>query len=743
MTHHRSRRLVGGGRLLLATLLLLSAACASTREQTELEFGPPPPGFIKIRGEAVPGWQASDLRLQRRSTVDWQLMGPRPITGEFWSGDDDASGRVVDIAVDPSNPLRAYIASASGGIWRTLDGGASWIPLTDELPNLNHGCVALDPSDPQVVWAGTGEYTTQSAGDGVFRSPDGGGSWVRAATTAQVGITCSQLLVDPTDSDTVHLTGAAGYSRTTDGGTSWVSTLSGAASGLAMDAGDPLRLYLGRHGDGIYRSLDGGSAWTRLSVGLPTSDVQRIVLAAAPSQAGRVFAAIVNGAAGLRGLYRTDDGGDTWSQLSNTPNFPSPQGWYDTFVGVSPTDADEVWAGGVFPSYAVAGVIRSTDGGDSWDDVTVGTLGGQVHPDQHAVAFGPDGSVWVGSDGGIWRTLDAGTTWLALNNQLTITQNYNIALHPRNPDLVMGGTQDNGTAERVSGDLSWPQLIGGDGGFLAYDHDQPTRRYSTYVRLAVFRFNGASFAEITGPWSNDRRSFISPLVMDPNDSKTLLGGTYRVWRTNNADGAAAWSSISNDLSGGAGGVLNAIAVAPGDSNAIYTGSSRGKVFATTGGLWVDRSAGLPSGEVSDLAVDPTDSAVAYVAFHNTSGPRVLRTEDRGASWQDVTGALPSGVSARALAVEWRTEPPLLFVGTGVGVYWSLDGGASWEKDGADLPNVNIGDLVVDPTRDLIVAGTYGRGAWRGMLTALLGRTPIFTDGFESGDGTSWTVVSGP
>jgi hypothetical protein len=322
---------------------------------------------------------------------------------------------------------------------------------------------------------------------------------------------------------------------------------------------------------------------------------------------------------------------------------------------------------------------------------------------------------------------------------LTVTQNYAVALNPADPVQVMGGTQDNGTVERQIDDEDWPQILGGDGGFLVYDFTEPARRYITYVRLSVYRLFGGSETNISGPWSGDRRNFIAPLVMDPNDSETLFGGTYRLWRTQNASGSAAWSSYSGDLTGG--GTLNAIAAAVGPSGVLYTGSSDGRVFVkpSAAGAWQDRSAGLPSGQVSDIVIDPADLAHAFVAFHNTSGDRVLETITTGSSWVDVTGTLPDGVGGRSLAVDWRVSPPALFVGSGAGVYWSTDRGAIWTKDGADLPNVNVGDLAIDPTQGTITVGSYGRGAWRSSVDALLGIGSIFSDGFESGNVSAWSA----
>jgi len=704
-----------GAREMLSYDKLPTAVRSSPRETNKPKFGPPPPGYIRIRGEAVPGWRPEDMLYETRGPLSWYPLGPRPIIDEYWSGYDDASGRVVSVAVHPSDPQMVYIASASGGVWKTTDGGGLWVPLTDELSNLNHGYVTLDPSDAETIYVGTGEYTVQSSGDGLFRSTDGGLSWERIATTDEVGSACSGIAIDPTDPDTIHVTGNRGYVRSTDGGATWDVRLGAWASSVVLNPLDPSVVYVGRHNIGVYRSTDGGTSFTQLTNGLPSSNVRRVLLAISASNPNVLYTAIINPGAGLLGLYKTTDGGESWTEKTNTPDFPYPQGWYDAFVGVDPTDENTVYCGGVFPTYAVAGVIKSTDGGDSWTDITIGTLGGQLHPDQHAITFGPDGTIWIGNDGGVWKSHDGGQSWINTNPTLTVTQNYNIALHPTDPAQVMGGTQDNGTVERDFDIEEWPQILSGDGGFLAYDHAWPERRYTTYVYLSVYRLEPDDWANISGPWGSDPRNFIAPLVMDPSDAHTLLGGTNRVWRTHNAHADADWTPISGTEVGG-GGTLNAIAVAQLDSDTIYTGSSTGKVFVTTdASFWHDRSAGLPGGQVSDIFIHPDDPIIAYIAFHNTSGPRVLRTEDQGLTWTDVTGDMPDGVSARALAVDWRFDPPHLYSGCGVGVYSSFNGGVTWEKDGTDLPNVNVGDLAIDPVRNTITVGTYGRGAWRAEL----------------------------
>jgi photosystem II stability/assembly factor-like uncharacterized protein len=697
---------------------LPTVARATPRETDKANFGPPPPGYIRITGEPVPKWQPADmLRAAPPARDAWTLLGPKPIREEFWSGRDDASGRVVSVAPHPTDPNVVYIASASGGVWKTIDAGVTWTPLTDELSTLNHGAVAVDPHNPNVIYAGTGEWTVQSRGDGIFRSVDAGQTWERLGTAADVGTTCSGLYVDIADPQRIHVTGSRGYCRSTDGGATWNVTLSGTASDLLLHPTDPQIVYVARYGDGIYRSLDGGDTFARLSHGLPNSGFRRIIMAISPSDPDVLYAAMITQQGSLYDLYRTADGGDTWDDRPNTPDFPSPQGWYDCFLVVHPDDPNTVYGGGVFPSYAVGGVVKTTNGGGSWQDITVSPISGQLHPDQHDAAFGVDGTMWVANDGGVWKSTDDGASWINCNNTLALTQNYNIALHPTDPNQILGGTQDNGTVGREVDSFDWPQVTSGDGGFSAYAHDTPNIKYTTYVYLTVYRVVDGVATNITGPWAEDERNFIAPIAMDPNDQKVLYAGSQILWRTTDAEADNVQWSIAGGHYVGGGAPLNAIAVAPSDSDVIYTGGSNGLVWVTLfgGWGWYNRTDGLPFGEVSDICIDPADPGRVFVSFFNTFGPRILYSEDYGENWTDVTGTLALGISARALAVDWRFQTPGMWVGAGSGVYHSYDFGQTWIKDGTDLPNVNIGDLLIDANRNDITAGTYGRGAWRRVL----------------------------
>ncbi|MEY5032966.1 MAG: hypothetical protein RL354_1997 [Planctomycetota bacterium] len=410
--------------------------------------------------------------------------------------------------------------------------------------------------------------------------------------------------------------------------------------------------------------------------------------------------------------HRTADGGNAWTLLSATPNFAAPQAWYDLSVGVDPTNPNRVFCGGVSPLYATAGVIESINGGQTWTEIS--GSGGQIHPDQHAIAFGADNTPWFGCDGGVWRRV--GGTWSNRNATLAAIQNYTIHEHPNDANRVMTGTQDNGMAGTATGSLVWPQLTAGDGGYGVYLNEVYTTLFTTYVYLRVYRKTGNTTTDISGPWSNDSREWIAPLVADLNGGTTIYGGSNRVWRnlSSLSGGSANWTAIS-DTSVADGGTLTAIATVAGSPGVIWVGNSSGGVWRSTdaGATWT-RARTNDGTRIAAISARPRDPLTAVIVRNASSGVRVLRTLN-ALNWTSLTGTMPSGVTAKALAVDWDRGVPTLFVGSGAGVYTSFNSGAAWTKSGPDLPNVNIGQLEINRARRTIAVGTYGRGAWRSIL----------------------------
>jgi photosystem II stability/assembly factor-like uncharacterized protein len=742
-------------RLIGSILLTLSLVASAPAAELDSESPPERLSWEELRDRAQKrDWEAvgitrgQTLGIQAHSPsgLDWDFLGPRPIQSEYWSNSTDASGRISAILPHPTDPATVYVAAALGGVWRTTDAGATWKPLTDALSSLSSGALCFKPGDPGTIYYATGEQhgaIDNFPGDGLFRTTDAGATWTKIAGVGLVGSYIARVVAHPTASPNVlYLASDAGLRRSTDAGASWTGFSAGSTcTDVVFDPSNGDVVYSAHWGKGIYKSVDRGVTNLALTTGLPAagSGFGRIQIAIAPSNPLLLYASYHSEATqGLYGFYKTVDGGLTWTQIPGVPNYLGSQGWYDHTIIVNPTDANLVFAGGVYPyggpTGTPKGVVRSLDGGLTWLDVTAGTNGQTLHPDQHILAYDAAGRLWVGNDGGVWYSADHGTTWVNCNTDLEITQFYFVGVHPSDQDRLLGGTQDNGTLQ-YSGTVGWPQWEAGDGGATLYDQDDPGYYYTSYVRLNPTSrwLNFGYDANVTGPWasSGDRASFIfSPLIEDPNFLSGLLAGTYRVWRSTNR--GTSWTAISGDLTSG-GGVLYALAVAESDANTIYAGSTDAHISVTTNGgaSWNLRDTGQLT-RVRRIALDPLDPSHAYCVQEGRNAGRVFSTTDAGLGWSDITTDLPAGALALCLAVDWRASAARLYLGTDRGVYVSHNGGASWLAADTGLPNTVVYDLAVDETNDWILAATHGRGMWRAFtdLTPPL-VTVVFPNGGET------------
>jgi uncharacterized protein (TIGR03437 family) len=682
--------------------------------------------------------------------ANWSLIGPRPTDA---GSSNVTSGRVNAIAIDPRNSDVVYIGAAEGGVWKTTDGGTNWTPLTDDQPSLATGSIALDPNNPDTVYVGTGEenFAQDSYyGAGILKSVNGGITWTNVVgpfLRDKVGA----LAVHPTNSQILLAAATAGVWRSADAGATWTQTLSGAAGiSLVFDPTNGASAYatLGTVGgnaqNGVYHSSDAGLTWQLVNGtgtgALPATRVGRIELAMAPSDPATLYAQIavatsaLSGGGTLMGIYKTTDAATTWSKLTiPIASAWGPQLWYDNTIRVSPADPNVIYAGG-------QQIFRSLNGGDNWVALAQTGLNNTfIHVDFHYLAFTPDGSkLYIANDGGIYSTTDvtaARPNWTSLNNTLALTQFYpGFSVDPADPRNAIGGTQDNGT-QRFGGAASWSNVTCGDGGFAAIDPSFPAIAYGACQDIEIEKTSALTGSAGWIPASygidqTDITQFISPLAMDPSNPQTLYFGTYRVWQSQ--DSAGRWSAASPDLTGGKKGTLKAIAVAPSDSNTVYIGTSNSKIQVTTdaqdgaAAAWTDRSAGLPPRTVTHIAVDPIDSATAYVTFSgfppttgisNDPGGHVFKTGDGGASWTDISGNLPV-IPVNAIVVD-PDLPQTLYIGTDAGVMVTTDGGATWSSLGTGLPRVVVFSLVLQRNSRVMRAATHGRSVWE-ILVPLLG-----------------------
>jgi len=724
-----------------------SAPSTPPRSVKELHAGRlPSDWFIRQRA-----WPQDDIDPSARlaAYAESRVLRARSRSGDPWVsvGPVNIGGRIADVACHPTDPAVVYLGTASGGVWKTTNGGTSWAPLFDEESTLSIGCVTLDPSDPDVVYVGTGEPnggggSVTYGGTGLFRSTNAGATWTNLGLAATRFI--ARVVVDPADPDRILVAALGsmwttgpdrGVYRSTDGGTSFQPVLQlGNETGaidLAIDPTNPDRVYAamwertrgpnflnyGGDGSGIWRSTDGGTSWAELTSGLPAGPaVGRIGISLARSQPSVLYAIYADASPGyFDGLFKSTNGGDTWTQTNDgaLANVYASYGWWFGNIRVSPSDPNRVFALGF-------DFFRTTNGGSSWQNAA-----GGMHVDHHGLDFAADGSIWEGNDGGIYRSANGGTVWSEFEN-MPVTQFYTVEVDEQFPERRYGGTQDNGTNRTVTGaGDDWEHIYGGDGFRCLVDPLNNQYMYAEYQYggLARSTNGGASFTGATSGLTG-RKNWSMPYEIDPSLNTRLYAGTDRVFRSTNR--AASWTALSGDLTDGDGGLngyvfgtITTLAVSPSNPDAILIGTDDANVWITTNGgsTWtrVDK-APIPERWITRVAFDPYDDAVGYVTVSgfrwDEYQPHVLRTSNHGTTWDDISGNLPQAPVNDIVADPWfQFAPPILYVATDFGAYRTADGGANWEALGAGLPNVVVTDLELHTSTRTLTAATYGRSQW--------------------------------
>jgi photosystem II stability/assembly factor-like uncharacterized protein len=690
------------------------------------------------------------------------------------------SGRVTSIAaVHDGNRLTVYLGAASGGVWKSQNGGTTYKPVFDKQNVQSIGAVTIDPANPKTVWVGTGEAWTRnsvSIGDGVYKTTDGGATWTNMGLGESERI--AKILVDPTDAGTVYVcvpgklwsdSDERGVYKTTDGGKSWTKVLKGgnASTGcsmMSMDPKDPKTLYAGlwdfrrkgwtfRSGgdgetapsaSGLLKSTDGGATWTDLTAqsaaGLPAKPWGRVAVTVAPSNANVVYA-FVEAVPPKNGLYRSDDGGKSW-QMRDRSFAMLWRPFYFANLIVDPKDENKV--------YKPDGpLVMSSDGGQSFSNI-----GGGAHGDFHDVWIDPQSTdhLITGDDGGVWYSYDAGNKWWKGDN-LPISQFYHVSVDMNRPYRVYGGLQDNsswvGESEYPGGitNHQWENMYGGDGFWMFADPTDPDYLYAEYQGGTIARVNRRTHE--TRPIQplplyqekKLRYNWNTPIHLSETNKGTLYIGAQYLFRSR--DRGETWERISPDLTTNdpakqkqeqSGGVtvdnsaaemhttLYAIAESPRNANVIWVGTDDGNVQVTrdAGKRWTNVTGnihGLPRNAwVSSVDAGRFDQGTVFATFDmHTFGdmrPYAYRSTDFGRTWTSlVSPASPVRGYAHVIKQD-LVNPNLLFLGTELGLWVSVDAGANWARfKGSEMPAVAVRDLAIHPRDNDLVIATHGRGIW--------------------------------
>lgn len=729
------------------------------------------------------------------SLGQWTSLGP-----------GNAGGRIRALVIHPLDPNIMYTAGVAGGVWKSVDGGGSWFPLTDFLPNIAVNALAMDPSNFDVLYAGTGEgYNNRGRvrGAGIFKTTDGGATWTRLENSNRSTLWyVNRIVVSKADPNRVYAATWTGIYRSLNAGQSFTQVLSisnalGCQDLVIHTEENVDTLFAACQGSpqgSIYRNTNAGGdgAWQAV---FTAQHMARVALAIAPSRPRTIYAiaeSSMPGACpgspgarppgqcfrlGLLALWRSTEGGDpdTWeertSNQSENPINPglltnsqgyyrdlctggvktfSSQGWYDMAIAVDPFDAEIVWVGGI-------DLFRSNDGGANFGMASFWNAARDtpswVHSDQHLIVFHPNyngdsnQAVYVVNDGGVFvtqnaraevangaqgpcRSTNTQVRWANLNNNLGVTQFYHGTVFPGGHAFI-GGTQDNATQLGLAADgpNRWNYLIGGDGGYVAVNPRDPRIVFGATTNLSLRRSdNGtATFVSATSgiaePSSNF--DFSAPYRLDPQEPERMWIGGRSLWRS--PDSARTWTKASAELN--ANSAVNAIAISPVDPNRILAGTRDGRVYRTDQGLTSDGDTVFESvrpraaGVVSSLEFHPTNPNIAWATYSNfnsaTSDRHVYKTEDGGATWTGLDGTGDSAIPDLPVhhVLAHPENPETLYAGTDLGVFVSLDGGASWAREDLGVPYTTVETLVLEKSGSgyYLFAFTHGRGAYRVWL----------------------------
>jgi len=678
------------------------------------------------------------------------------------------SGRIGDLAVDPKNPARYFVAVASGGVWKTENAGTTFEPVFDAEASYSIGCVTLDPNNPHVVWVGSGENNSQrsvSWGDGVYKSLDGGKTWKNMGLKKSEHI--GMIRVDPRNSDLVYVAaqgplwgpgGDRGLYKTTDGGASWerilhISEHTG-VSEVHFDPRNPDVLYAvayqrrrhvwtlinGGPESAIYKSTDAGKSWRKLTQGLPKVDLGRIGLAVSPANPDVIYA-IVEAMQDKGGIFRSRDRGESWERRSG---YLSSSGQYYSELFADPKNVDRVYSMDTY-------FMVSEDGGATW------TRAGEKakHVDNHALWIDPHNTdhLLVGSDGGIYETWDRAKTWQYKPN-LPVTQFYRVAVGNDAPFYtVCGGTQDNNTqcgpARTTSRhgitNCDWFITQGGDGFVPAIDPENPNLIYSEAQYGWIVRYDRASGERVfiqpqEAPGDDPLRwNWDSPFIISPHNSKRLYFAAQRLFRSD--DRGDSWVPVSGDLtrqidrnrlkvmdrvwpadavaknaSTSFYGNIVALDESPLVEGLLYVGTDDGLIQVSEDGgkNWrkIERFPGVPElTYVSAVLASRHEADTVYATFDNHKradfAPYVLKSRDRGRTWSSLVGNLKEPQVCYDL-VEDHVDPRLLFLGTEFGVFFSPDGGGTWIQL-KGMPTIAVRDIAIQRQENDLVLATFGRG----------------------------------
>jgi len=646
------------------------------------------------------------------------------INQTYGDGGYNGMGRATSIAFHPTNPEIYYVGAPIGGIWKTTDGGLTYSALGDSLPYVSVGNICINPLNPDIIYITIGDHNGWwNYGLGVYKSYDAGVTWEPTGNTSYFtnNVAYLRMVINPNNPDELYVAQTNGLYRTLDGGVTWDVVHSGSHIDVALKHGVDGALYCASDdywgSSEVYASLDHGDTWTQITDFNQTANY--LQLSVSPGE--QEYLGIKSSVDGNEDYYATYNGGTTVDYIDLMPD--------GGVLFTSPVYSSKVYCGFMVTH-------QSVNGGLDWQQLTDWYYTGErpeVHADNRFVAYHPlTNEIYFCNDGGIYKFNEESMEWTELTAGLIITQYYRIAVAQTDDIFMIGGTQDNGGRKRISAD-TWGPTNGGDGMEVAVDFEDEQTIYTTYIYGQLYRsddqWDEQQYYEITPPGS-DGGDWVTPYVLDPQDSHVIVAGYSEVFRSD--DRGETWQQLSNDLTGDPDRKLNAVAVAPTDQYTIYAG--RGSMLYIThdaGESWDNESVlfGAGTAEMTTITVDPNDPNELWVTLSGyVNGKKVYHSTDAGITFSNVTFNLPN-IPVNAAVIDKQSAQHDFYIGTDVGVFILDEENQTWMYYGAGLPNTMVSDLEIQYSSRKLRIGTFGRGVWENDLYS----TPDFSSVSEKAE----------
>ena len=649
---------------------------------------------------------------------NWSPIGPfgSPVGGD--------AGRITFIRFMPGLPSTVFAGTGAGGLWVSTNSGTSWTTNTNSLSVLGCSDLAINPLNTSIMYLAMGDIdASDTKSTGVLKSIDGGLTWSTTGLTFSVslGRTIGRLLINPLNPNVVLAATSVGIYRTNNAGVTWNVVKTGSYNDIEYKTTAPFDTtnVFAVTGSTFVRSVNGGNTFTTTATGLPTTGVNRMALSVTAADPNYIYILCSKSSDNsFGGVYRSVDGGVTFTLMSSTPNIfgwstggtdTGGQGWYDIACGVSPTNKNEIICGGV-------NSWKSINGGSTWTLNSHWTGGGgkpYVHADLHVVEYVNGTTCYMGTDGGVAKTTNSGVAWTTINGTMNIAQSYKIGQSAQagTPNYVISGHQDNGTNLWNAG--VWTEVYGGDGADCFVDWSSNATLVESYVQGDFNRSTNSG-----GTWTSiisgitGTAAWVAPIIQDPNNANIFYSGYQQVFKTLNK--GTAWTQMGTIA--GSGDVLS-IAAAPSNTATLYASRSTNLYKTTNSGTtWASITTGLPTSlaQITNIAVDNLDATNVFVTFSGYSaGNKVFVTTNGGSTWTNISAGLPN-LPVNCI-IYTKNLNDAIYVGTDVGVYFKDGSMTSFIPFMTNLPNVIVNDLEIHYATNKLRAGTYGRGVWESDL----------------------------